>query len=110
MKIVNRKTFLGLPKGTVYAKIPERWIVQDLCVKYDSYDNDWLYMSFDWVDADNSGEASDRLDKMEHGKSYPVNKSLSRDGLFDESDMFLIYEEHDINFIVKELKGAQLGR
>jgi hypothetical protein len=42
MKIVDRKTFLKMPEGTVYAKIPTQWIVEDLCVKYESTDyNDW---------------------------------------------------------------------
>lgn len=103
MKIVDRETFLSLPSGTVYAKIPKRWIVQDLCVKYDSLSNDWYYMSFDWVDAHDSGQAGQRMDEMEQGASYPVQKSITRDGLYDDTDQFLIYEEADIRFIVSQL-------
>jgi hypothetical protein len=106
MKIVDRKTFLKMPEGTVYAKIPTQWIVEDLCVKYESTDyNDWYYMSFNWVDANDSGEAVDRLDEMfaDPTKSYPVENSIARDGLFDEDDHFLIYEADDIKHIVEQL-------
>lgn len=109
MKIINRKAFLAMPEGTVYAKIPKRWIVDDLCVKYDSLANDWFYMSFDWVDAENSVEASQRMNQMEQGSSYPIQKSITRDGLFDETDQFLIYEKNDIDFIIAELTGTKLG-
>lgn len=105
MKIVDRKTFLSMPEGTVYAKIPKRWIIEDIHVKYESTDyNDWYYMNFNWVDASDSGEAIDRLDEMfESGASYPVQNSIARDGLFDEDDHFLIYEKEDIDFIVSEI-------
>lgn len=108
MKIVDRETFLDMPEGTVYAKIEKRWIVDTpLCVKYESTDyGDWYYMSFDWVDANNSNEAIDRLEDMaaDPKVSYPVQSSISRDGLFEEGALFLIYERGDLDFIAKQLR------
>ena len=110
MKILNRTDFLMMPQGTVYAKIPERWIIGDLCVKHESTDyGDWYYMSFDWVDANDSGEAVDRLDDMaDKGSSYPVQNSIARDGTMDLNETFLVYEKADIDFIASQLQGAAL--
>lgn len=95
-----------MPEGTVYAKIPREWIVEGLCVKFESTEyDDWYYMSFDWVDASGSDEAVDRLEEMWNTEtSYPVQNSIARDGLFGEDDHFLIYEKPDIEFIIKQLK------
>jgi len=104
MRIINRQEFLKMPSGTVYAKVPKEWIVEGLCVKFDSVGTiDWYYMSFDWVDADDSSEAMDRMDKMKEGESYPVQNSITRDGLFDQEDQFMIYEKEDVETIIKEL-------
>jgi hypothetical protein len=107
MRIVNRNIFLSMPKGTIYAKIPEQWIIEDICVKYETTDyNDWYYMSFNWVDADNSNEAVDRLEDMiNNGTSYPVQNSIVRDGLFENDAHFLIYEQEDVKFITSKMKG-----
>ena len=105
MKIVDREQFLKMPQGTVYAKVPSKWIVEDLCVKHESTNyNDWYYMSFSWVDADDSGDAIDRLDEMaDNGASYPVQNSIARDGLMELDSNFLIYEKADIDFIVSQI-------
>lgn len=109
MKIINRTAFLAMPEGTVYAKTPQKWMIEDLCVKHEtSPHNDWWYQSFDWVDAHDSGEAIDRLDEMaDSGASYPVENSIARDGLFEDDCMFLIYEKDDIEYIVNALRGTQ---
>lgn len=110
MRIVDRKTFLAMPEGTVYAKIEQKWVVDTpLCVKYESTDyNDWYYMSFDWVDANDSGEAVDRLEEMAKGKaSYPVQQSIARDALFEEEALFMIYERADLEFITETLLPLQ---
>lgn len=108
MRVVDRAGFLALPAGTVYAKIPQKWIVGDICVKAGNCgDNDWFYESFDWVDAGDSNEAVRRLDEMaDSGASYPVQKGAGRDGLFDPDDLFLIYEPDDVAYIAGRLTGA----
>lgn len=108
MRLVDRKTFLAMPGGTVYAKVPKKWIVDDLSVKYKSTDyNDWYYTSFSWVAAKDSGEAVDRLELMDANPktSFPVEDAISRDGLFEETDKFLIYEAADIDLIISKLRG-----
>lgn len=98
-----------MPKGTVYAKIPEKWIVNELCVKYESIGNiDWYYMSFDWVDADDSMEAIERLEGMAANSSisYPVQQSIARDSLYENDCLFLVYEYDDIAFITNELESG----
>jgi hypothetical protein len=43
---------------------------------------------------------------LKNGTSYPINKSESRDGMFDEEDLFLVYEKEDLQFIAERIKEA----
>ena len=102
MFIVNRKTFLAMPEGTVFAKY-EPCIFGELMVKGETWTNDFLYQSFGWIDTD--GEPFVVLSKMEKSQviSCPVDVSTRRDGLFDEDQLFAIYENEDIRAIVNAL-------
>lgn len=97
MRIVDRKTFLKMPAGTAFQK-GERWVWSGLAFKTDdAYENDWRYISIDDIDADSSTEMVDRLEDMKDtGRSYPIGFSSTRDGCFDDSDLFLIYEPDDL--------------
>lgn len=96
MRVVNRETFLKLPAGTVYAKgVP--WSFNSLCFKGESLGNDWYEHDPAWVEANDSGEAFDRLERMLHqGASYPMEDAEGRDGLFDADAIFLIFEKADL--------------
>lgn len=97
MRIVNRETFLTLPEGTAYCK-GKRWAFDGLCFKGDSRGNDWSYIHPEWVDANDSGEAFDRLEEMlSQGASYPMNTAYGRDGCFDDEDIFMIFEADDLD-------------
>lgn len=96
MKIYRRKEFLDLPEGTIYAK-GKRWYFDGLRIKGESYPNDWRYLDPMWIDAQDSGEAFERLEEMlETGASYPMEEATSRDGLFDGEDIFLVAERADL--------------
>lgn len=102
MKIVDRVTFLTLPTGTVYAK-GEPWVFGSLSIKDDSipadasFCGDWFYLDPAWIDADTSEVAFERLDEMQaKGTSYPMETAVGRDGLFDQKDIFLVFERDDL--------------
>jgi hypothetical protein len=97
MRCVDRKTFLSLPAGTIYCK-GKQWFFEGLCIKGDSIgDIDWYEHDPAWVDADDSGEAFDRLEKMlTAGASFPMQDSECRDALFDKEAIFLIFERDDL--------------
>ena len=67
------------------------------CVKGESYLNDFYYTNLVNIDSFNSEELCDRQYEMfEKGSSYPINTKESRDGVFCEEDIFLVFEKEDL--------------
>ena len=97
MRVLNRKDFLALPADTIYAK-GQPWAFTGLRIKGDTIGiNDWAYLDPAWVSANDSGEASCRLDEMlGAGASYPMEEDYGRDGCFDEDEVFLVFERTDL--------------
>lgn len=96
MRVVDRKTFLTLPAGTIYCK-GVQWAFDGLCIKDDSLGNDWIYLDMAWASAHDSGEAVDILEKsLETGSSFACEDAFGRDGCFDDDAVFLIFETGDL--------------
>ena len=96
MRVVNRKTFLTLPPGTIYCK-GVTWAFDSICIKDDSLPSDWVYLNPAWPAAHDSGEAVDMLEKsLETGSSFPCEDAYGRDGCFNDKDVFLIFEKPDL--------------
>lgn len=115
MKIVNRKEFLELPSGTVYCKYFNPDGFGNLSIKYDTkYDEnnvgmDWLYMELsDFDDHVSSNERYDKLgDMVNLGMSFPLKlDTVTRDGLFEDEQLFAIYDVNDVNLIIEALKST----
>lgn len=99
MRVVDRKTFLTLPAGTIYCK-GDRWAFEGLCIKGDSLENDWTYLDPAWASARDSGEAADLLEcSLEAGSSFNCEDAYGRDGFFDSENIFLIFEKADLLFL-----------
>jgi hypothetical protein len=106
MRVVDRKTFLTLPEGTIFCK-GVQWAFESLCIKGESLGNDWLDLDPTWVGAKDGGEASERLDEMlVFGASYPMEEAYGRDGCFDDSDVFLVFERDDLVKLREHLDRA----
>jgi hypothetical protein len=102
MRIYNKKDFLKLPDGTFFAK-GIQWSMDGFCIKGNSLENDFYYLNLVNIDFFNSKELSDRYEEMlSHGSSYPINQNEGRDGMFDDEDIFLVFEIEDLEKI-KEL-------
>lgn len=87
---------MKLPEGTLFCK-GKPWGFENLHVKGETLTNDFYARSLQWVSANDSGEAMDRLEEMkEHGASYPIEDAEGRDGCFDNEDLFLVYEASDL--------------
>ena len=101
MKIVNRQEFLALPSGTLYAKYRECCIAE-LTIKtsepIDDKNQDFYYK--DLLDTELcGGELIDLFDKTpipEIELNFDTNISTSRDGFFDQDQLFAVLtkEEH----------------
>lgn len=109
MKVVDKKEFLKLPDGTFFCKGCQ-WVFDDLCIKMQSLEGDFCYHNLCIMDSNSSDQYFYRLsESFKNDISYPMNDSWSRDGMFCDEDLFLIYEKEDlyrlrelINYFLKE--------
>lgn len=110
MKIVNRAEFLALPAGTVFSKYsPQNF--GDLAIKGNSWPDsgDFLYQDIACsIDASSSVDFGNKLeDAEEQGASIPMDfERLSRDGLFDDDQLFAVFERADVEALVVRLQSA----
>lgn len=109
MKIVNRAQFLAMPPGTVFAKFQPD-VFEELEIKHDTLgSNDYCYQQIvGALDAGNCGEWSRLLDdSRETGSSIPMDfDCLSRDGCFDDDQLFAVYEPADVEQLIDRLQQA----
>jgi hypothetical protein len=99
MKVYSRQDFLKLPEGTFFSQ-GNKWCFQGLSIKGHSFENDFMYVDLLEIESESSGDWADKLeDSLTNGSSYPSNSSSSREGLYDDSDVFLVLELEDLNFI-----------
>lgn len=106
MKIVDRKTFLALPPGTIFCKgVP--WAFDSLSIKDDSLENDWLYLNLAWPSASDSGQAMGILERsLETGASFACEDAIGRDGCFDDKEVFMIFEKADLVILREKIDAA----
>lgn len=106
MKIINRKQFLKAPEGTIYSEF-KPCIIDGLYIKNESLDNDWYYQDLiSSIDCNDSGEYADKLFKSKNNPEYELRQDYNvsqRDGLFDEEQLFLIYDKDDVVKLMKTL-------
>lgn len=106
MRVVDRKTFLTLPAGTIYCK-GAPWAFDTICIKDDSLANDWIYLNPAWPSAHDSGEAVELLEtSIATGSSFPCEDAFGRDGCFNEKDVFLIFEMEDLFSLKNRIETA----
>lgn len=109
MKILNRKQFLALPEGVLYIS-GTPWAFGNLHIKGRTSElfgkpyNDWYEIDLTYIEHEESGQYFDKLQEMrDTGKSYPLEISQTRNGLFDEDELFLVYEKADLLLLMNEL-------
>lgn len=99
MKVYHRNDFLLLPAGTLFCKGVE-WSFYDLCIKGETWENDFLYSNLTLMSSISSNDYFDKLDdSLNNGTSYFINQDFSRDGSFDDSELFLVYERKDLEYL-----------
>lgn len=110
MKIVDRKMFIAMPEGVVFAKY-EPCNFGDLCIKGESITwengNDFYYQDINAaVDSHSCGEFADKLfESQEKGTSVGMNFHVQgRDGLFDKDQLFAVWEPEDVRALIARLE------
>jgi hypothetical protein len=109
MKIVNRKTFLSLPSGTVYCKYNLTGNFEELAVKESEsgeYGNDWVCTSlYGDVEINNCDDFVDKMERYEKGEEFRFShEEAGRDGFFDEDQLFAVYDQEDIKQLIDRLQ------
>lgn len=106
MKIVDRKAFLTLPAGTVFAKY-EPCCFENLLIKEKSLENDFFYTEIvDAIDCNGSDEFSRLLEEAESkGANLTMDfDNQGRDGCYDEKQLFAVFEKEDVEKLIKRLQ------
>jgi len=109
MRIVDLETFRKMPEGLVYSKYTPSYF-EGLMIKGATWESDFLYQ--DLVgNVKNIGDF-DLFDKlgqmrMDSNVGFPLDfNCMGRDGLFEEKQLYAIYEKEDIEGLIKRLQEA----
>lgn len=108
MRLLSRAEFLRQPAGVVYAKA-EPCVFEDLCIKGESWPTDfWAVEGLGGCLAfDHEGQLMEAFDQMEAGHSWPMDfETETRDGLFDEDQLFAVFEAADVAALIARLQAA----
>lgn len=105
MRLVKLPELKELPAGTLFAPMQQEWVFGELEIKGDNFGPDFWVRSLAWVDAFDSGEATDRLDEMalDSSVSYPINQAYQRNCDYDDESLYLVYEPDDVEYLAAEL-------
>lgn len=113
MKIINRREFLAMPSGTVFAKYDPS-IIQEPMVKFDTIESrgeviDFYYASLtDEVDCSGSFERDGIMDlAVIEGTPFALHfNTRCRDGLYDADQLFAVWERDDVTGLIARLQSA----
>lgn len=108
MRFVNREQFLKLPANTVFLEYDPH-VLGSICIKGDTIN----YMEFRVQELTEVLETGDSHcysileDAIESGNSFDLDLNCSgRDQLFDEDQLFLVWEQKDVIQLVARLTAC----
>jgi len=109
MKIINREQFLKMPPGTVYSKYTP-CIFGPLAIKGETVSEaDWNVQPIsDAIEFNNDTEFYEILtDAQANGRSIRLDLECeTRDGLFDHTDLFAVWEAGDVSLLIERMQKA----
>lgn len=111
MRIVDRATFLAMPAGTLYAKYEpcvfgELQVKEGTCYAADRVTRIDFYTQqlIPWFNGtQSSSDYFDTLEAAEKGTPTPAFDMPARDGLFDDDQLFAIFERADVEALIAKL-------
>ena len=109
MKIIDLKKFRTLPEGVVFLKYKPQFF-EELCVKGETWDYDFLSAGLTANILCNGSEDYERiLSNAENNSNLSLKLGFDggRDGFFEESQLFAVYEQSDIDQLIEELKKCK---
>ena len=110
MQIVNLKTFLELPPGTVYAKYQPSFF-GNLAIKGETISHGidfWTVTIVDALDCNDFSKFINLLDRSEkEGVHIAMDfDTMQRDGLFEKEQLFAVWHVEDLKQLISILQIA----
>ena len=110
MRIVDLKTFRSLPEGVVFMKFRPN-VFGELSIKGETWEYDFLYADLTKnILCEGYSEKFEILHKAESDQSLSVKLDFdcySRDGCFEDDQLFAVYEQSDIDGLIGSLKKCK---
>lgn len=110
MRIVDRKTFLEMPAGTLFAKFTPHCF-DELAVKGETTGNDFVVQELiPWFEGCNdSSDYFQTIERMIAGEPSPPLDfdCTARDGLFDPEQLFAVFDNDDVDRLIARLQRAR---
>ncbi len=108
MKIVDLKSFLELPAGTVFMKY-EPCVFDDLEVKGETWGRDFLSDNITyWSRCESDVDFHQKMEDAERGESLDLDfDCTTKDGIFDEEQLFAVYEGKDVDLLIEKLERCK---
>lgn len=106
MRIVDRATFLALPPNTVFRKYSPCFF-EDLEIKGETWTDDYIYTDIQSLkETTSSLQWSDAILLSEKtGQDIPLDfETGSRDGCFDQDQLFQVWSREDVLGLIDRLK------
>ncbi len=111
MKIVTRSQLMAMPAQTLYSTYAPCWfgelLIKGDTIVHEGRNIDWFEQDIAGaLDCHDSGEFSDMLDDAQkNGTSLPMDFDCEgRDGLFDDSQLYAVWEPQDVAALVTRLQ------
>jgi hypothetical protein len=101
MRILNWLDFADLPEGTLFRKY-EPDCFEGLCIKGSTINHDGIPADFFLTYLDNHDGYAHQEGRFKF--DYDIQ---GRDALFDKNQLFAVYEDDDINHLIKVLSLAK---
>jgi len=105
MRIVNRETFLQLPSNTVFVEY-DNFPFEAICIKGDTVGEcDFYVQHILEVKCKDVGDQDNILTAAKNGATFQLDfDCIGRDGLFEEEQLFVVFEKSDVLMLIERLK------
>lgn len=112
MKFVDRATFMAMPEGTIFSKVPAlpTYDFGELEIKRETVGSDFYSQQLigsikDSTDSDQWFEA---IDALHAGEQRACDfEVIGRDGLFDQEQTFAVLERQDVDGLIALLSECR---
>lgn len=116
MKIIDRETFMKMPKGTVFCKFPIKDYAPNYmhlgidtpCILDDTWETDFVLTGLDNLHPKDGDYTETLLDMREHpGKEVPFEYWSGRDGMYDGDEVgFAVFSRQEVQEMITLLQEA----